>query len=289
MYSVSNVAVHTRSRFWSSIARGGSAMLLALLASSACQDTRLPTAPTPLTAPALSASRYPTEEEYAEMPAEFRQAPGIIHFWVDAGFVSNRAYGAAGMEYLANYAEVFVETTLLRDNQEITRTTGTEEHSFYLPATREISTSASVGVNGSCGHMVNVRGHGKIRNQFPLSKTGWFEWGHSGRSGHTSKSQPECTCTDATSLQDAAYDPYSDGDDGSMPCDDLSIGGTGSGILFQPGDNTGGETVDWNTGEGNGGTSACGAAAVVEYVCLDTWNEETQQYEEWGCGYVTTC
>lgn len=289
MYTISSVAVRARSWFSKQIWAVGTAVVVLLIGGSACQDSPLPTAPTPLTPPEASSYRYPTEEEYAEMPVEFRQAPGIYGLWVDAGFVSGRAYAQASMEYFANHAEIFVKAVLLRDNREITSTTGAEEHSFYLPATRHITASASVGVSGSCGHMLNASGHGKIRHQFPLLKMGWFQWGHAGRTGHASASQPECTCATTTSLDDAAYDPYSDGDDGSMPCGESDSGGTASGVQFYPGDNTGGETVDWNSGKGNGGKSACGAAAVVEYVCFDTWNEEKQQFEEWGCGYVTTC
>lgn len=66
-------------------------------------------------------------------------------------------------------------------------------------------------------------------------------------------------------------------------------GSSGSGTQYEPGDYTGGETVDWGTGTGNGGTSVCGEAAFVEYVCIDVYNEETGAWEEWGCGYVTTC
>jgi hypothetical protein len=33
----------------------------------------------------------------------------------------------------------------------------------------------------------------------------------------------------------------------------------------------------------------CGSEALVEYVCIDTFNPETGFWEEWGCGYVTTC
>lgn len=63
--------------------------------------------------------------------------------------------------------------------------------------------------------------------------------------------------------------------------------GEGSGTQFGPGDSTGGETVDWGTGKGNGGTSVCGATAVVEYVCIDIMTETG--WREWDCGYVTTC
>lgn len=89
----------------------------------------------------------------------------------------------------------------------------------------------------------------------------------------------------------AEYDPYAatrttpPGGSGDEDC-----GGTGSGggTQYEPGDNTGGETVDWLTGTGTGGRSACGDNAIVEYVCIDEWVEGTG-WVEWGCGYVTTC
>lgn len=81
------------------------------------------------------------------------------------------------------------------------------------------------------------------------------------------------------------YDPYS-----RLSTGGCSGGGEsgGSGTPYQPGDHTGGETVSWGSGAGNGGTSACGADAVVEYVCIDYWVDGVG-WVEWGCGYVTTC
>jgi hypothetical protein len=87
-----------------------------------------------------------------------------------------------------------------------------------------------------------------------------------------------------------SYDPYAEGDTYDGTCDGSggSGGGSGgSGIQYYPGDSTGGETVSWTTGQGNGGSSACGGAAVVEYACIETWNGGG--WETWGCGYVTTC
>ncbi|HET7233305.1 MAG TPA: hypothetical protein VFJ16_25055 [Longimicrobium sp.] len=63
----------------------------------------------------------------------------------------------------------------------------------------------------------------------------------------------------------------------------------GSGTQFEPGDYTNGETVDWNTGIGNGGISVCGTAAVVEYICIEIYNEFTGNWDPWECGYATTC
>ncbi len=91
------------------------------------------------------------------------------------------------------------------------------------------------------------------------------------------------------------FDPYASSDsyagDGGACGGDSEAGtdgGTGSGTQYKPGDSTGGETVDWGSGEGNGGTSACGDRAIVEYACIDIWVEGVG-WQEWGCGYVTTC
>jgi hypothetical protein len=95
-----------------------------------------------------------------------------------------------------------------------------------------------------------------------------------------------CGGEDLTQLTFSPYDDGSGYDDctgGDGPTDD------GSGTQFQPGDHTDGETVDFGTGKGNGGTSVCGATAVVEYVCIDVWNNEMGRWDEWACGYVTSC
>ena len=93
-------------------------------------------------------------------------------------------------------------------------------------------------------------------------------------------------------LYETGYTIYEDGSRvGDEDCGGGGGGGSGegSGIQFEPGDYTGGETVDWGTGIGNGGTSICGNKAVVEWVCVDVYNESTGVWEEWSCGYATTC
>jgi hypothetical protein len=86
---------------------------------------------------------------------------------------------------------------------------------------------------------------------------------------------------------DADYDPY---DSGSVLPDcgsDPGSGGGGTGTQYEPGDYTGGETVEWGTGIGNGGKSECGEAALVEYVCVDIWIDG--EWVKWSCGFATTC
>jgi hypothetical protein len=86
-----------------------------------------------------------------------------------------------------------------------------------------------------------------------------------------------------------SYDPYAEDGPDTGTCTGSGGGGDGtaSGAQYHPGDSTGGETVSWGTGQGNGGSSACGAAAIVEFVCIEQWT--SSGWEIWGCGYVTTC
>ena len=103
-----------------------------------------------------------------------------------------------------------------------------------------------------------------------------------GGSGGTGGTGPHASVTDP------AYDPYSDPYSDEEGCGEGTGGGGGNtGVPYEPGDYTGGGTVDWGTGIGNGGTSACGAEAVVEYICIDIMTE--QGWREWSCGYATTC
>jgi len=94
-------------------------------------------------------------------------------------------------------------------------------------------------------------------------------------------------------ISDDGYDIYDPGYYGSESCTESPTGESGgggsggSGTQYSPGDSTGGETVDWGTGVGNGGSSACGATALVEYVCIDIMTDTG--WSEWGCGYVTSC
>lgn len=90
-----------------------------------------------------------------------------------------------------------------------------------------------------------------------------------------------------------AYDPYGDGEPGpGSDCESTGSEGAGesgaSGTQYEPGDATGGETVDWATGRGNGGQSVCGDQAVVEYLCIDVWVDDVG-WVVWSCGFATTC
>ncbi len=99
------------------------------------------------------------------------------------------------------------------------------------------------------------------------------------RSSDSDSCEPPRSACDPTL---ASYDPYEETCSGGS-----SSGGTASGTQFTEGERTGGETVNWQTGVGNGGSSACGADAVVEWVCIDIEGEDGWQH--WSCGYATTC
>jgi hypothetical protein len=108
-----------------------------------------------------------------------------------------------------------------------------------------------------------------------------------------------CSNGSVTNINDPAYDPYggpSDGGGGNAGstagCDGDSGsggGGGGSGTQYSPGDSTGGETVDWTTGVGNGGQSACGSTAVVDIVCIDYYDYDSNVWVHYSCGYATGC
>lgn len=266
------------------VAMLGLATTLASIGIAGCHDT-VPVEPK-LTAPQEAAlATYPTKEQFAAMPSEFRQTAQILDYWVDAGFAGGRAYGSAGMRYLANYGKITVPVTLLYNNAEVTSTTALSEKTHFLPAVRNLDAMATLATNGSCGHTVNANALFEVHNQFLLSKS-WLIWGRTGISGSDSDKQPACSCSGTIKLTNAKYDPYSTGQ-GDGDCD--SGGSDGSGTQYQPGDYTGGETVSWSTGAGNGGVSLCGDDAMVDYVCIDYWDAGRQRWVQWGCGYVTTC
>ncbi|MGK2934460.1 MAG: hypothetical protein ACSLFE_04355 [Gemmatimonadaceae bacterium] len=259
---------------------------MASVGIAGCHDT-LPVEPAPVPAPEAALSTYPTVEQLAEMPSEFQKPTAILDYWVEARFFDQLAYGNGSMTYFANHAKVTLPVKLLYKNSEVTSTVGVAEETHFLPALRQLGAMATLPAGGSCGYTVTVSGEFYAHNQFLYNKS-WLVWGETKRSSTNSASQPACSCTDAPRLQTADYDPYSR-DQGESGCNDGSGGGGGSGIQYKVGDYTNGETVSWSAGTGNGGTSLCGSAAMVDFVCLDFWNAETQKWQEWSCGFITYC
>ena len=130
---------------------------------------------------------------------------------------------------------------------------------------------------------------------------GVFEFGSVPAAGSDVAFQPDCSCTGGgggggdpirDDVGDGSYDPYSAGTSPSTSsgCGEGGGGGgdpAGSGTQFMEGDYTGGETVDWGTGVGNGGASECGMAAQVRWVCIDVFVDGA--WKKWSCGWGTTC
>jgi hypothetical protein len=99
----------------------------------------------------------------------------------------------------------------------------------------------------------------------------------------------------STALAESTGDypnPYGDGTRTIATFSCSSGGGygsaTGSGTQFGEGESTGGETVSWGTGKGDGGVSKCGENAVVRYVCIDITATDGS-WTTFSCGWATTC
>ncbi|HEU0016642.1 MAG TPA: hypothetical protein VFQ45_23370 [Longimicrobium sp.] len=121
----------------------------------------------------------------------------------------------------------------------------------------------------------------------------WGETNTQSEPRRDTREQEPCPCVVNEGDNEPAeggFDPYY----GEPPtaggdCDEGTGGEEPEGKQYYVGDYTGGETVSWHTGKGNGGTSACGDEARVDYVCIYEFNPETEEWELWDCGYVTTC
>jgi hypothetical protein len=100
--------------------------------------------------------------------------------------------------------------------------------------------------------------------------------------------QDVAQCDESGTYVDYGGDPAN-----CPPADDGTsgdpFGQTGSGIQYYPGDYTNGETVNFATGIGDGGSSVCGSAAYVDQVCIDIWDDGSQTWGQSACGYATTC
>lgn len=226
-----------------------------------------------------------------EIPAEFSTSPSIFKAWVDTGFYDDQAYGQAFMQYFANRARQTVQITLRNKNGMITSNSGESEDHNLLPNVRSIFTTTSAAAPGTCGYIVDATSVHKAWHEVITQSGGWLSWGLQTISNSKSVMQPTCktacSTVSPTQFQNASYDPYAEPGSDDDSC--ASGSQVGSGTQFNPGDYTGGETVDWNTGIGDGGTSACGLAAKVEYICIDEWDADTQTWKRYSCGYATTC
>lgn len=248
-----------------------------------CTDTTGPLAEGEITAasPEVNFSIFESDTELAAL---------IWDEKVEAGFTQSTAYSEASARFFGNRASVEAILDLRDGNTFFPSVSAVESASGLAPVVVSGSARASRSISKQCGHTADAAGkftaaiEYSLRGEFKISSAGSTRWDHS--------SQPPCSSSCDTRVIDdpgyGDYDPYNPENPIEPGCDSGGGGsGGGSGTYYHAGDSTGGETVDWSTGQGNGGSSACGDAAVVEYVCIDVWDGEG--WREWGCGYVTTC
>lgn len=213
-------------------------------------------------------------------PAEFEDETRItdkrLLVWIGDGWAGSDAY----LSYWASNARVQA-TAVLQDweGRTLSSDTGAEEEGWGIPVFGSVSANAAIPYSTPCGYKNHGRGTFRTWHQW----SGW-QWGLKETSDAKLASLNACSCDADAVISDPDYDPY------NPDCPDSGDGGEGgTGEFFEPGDNTGGQTVDWRTGQGTGWPSACGSSAVVEYVCVDIWDEENQVWDQYDCGYATTC
>ena len=167
----------------------------AVIALSACADGKDPvssTAAAPNAGPSLGVA--PTPDEIGEMPPEFMTSPAILDAWTDAGFVESesRAYAMGFMKYLATNATQEVTLDLRFENDPVGTRSASGESADLLPYLRTLWTTATMGVSGSCGHLVDGSTVHKAWHQFLGAGWKFFSWGTDGRSSSDSKAQSSC-------------------------------------------------------------------------------------------------
>lgn len=166
----------------------------------ACADTTDPTAPSAVAsadAPQLSTEgggSAPSPEELAEMPSEFASSPAIYDFGTKVEFLpaENRVIAQGTMSYLASHASQNVTLSLRFDNSPIASTEALGENSDWLPWFRGLSTTASLGVSGACGHLADGGTIHKAWHQFLVGGWKFLSWGNEARSSNDSAEQPQC-------------------------------------------------------------------------------------------------
>lgn len=226
----------------------------------------------------------PAYASSSELPPEYSLAE-IRTRSAEAHWEGATARGYASMEYFGNRGRQDLNLTVLHDYTTVGTTQGTGTGSAFLPQWLLLGTPLSLTVPNDCGQVVDLHVH-YTASIYVLLNYSLTEISRATDLTDASSHQPSCDpCTGtATPVRDASYDPYSDG---SADTNCGTSGSASGGTQYYPGDYTGGETVDWTTGIGDGGSSLCGPLAMVEYACIEL--EEGGKWVLWGCGYVTTC
>lgn len=124
-------------------------LVLTGIALTGC-DSRSPAAPEPDT------PRYSEEDE---IPPEYNIAPSIGAHRTEAGFTNTTAYAMGHMDYYGNRATHKTRLTLRKNDAVLLNTEGeSEEQGFFpsiSPGGRHLHSTASAGIRGVCGYMVD--------------------------------------------------------------------------------------------------------------------------------------
>jgi hypothetical protein len=222
-----------------------------------------------------------------EIPAEYQAAPLIFSATAEAGFLNDNtnAYATAWMRFFGNEARQTVRLTVRKAGAELAANSATSSDSHLVPYTGELASSAVVSIVDKCGLTAEANSEHYAAVKYKDLNVGDVTQSHYGQASQTA-CRTACETVSPTTFTNVSYDPY-EAEEGDEDC--TSGSGPGSGIQFDEGDYTGGETVNWETGIGDGGTSACGLAAKVEYICIDEWDADTGTWKRYSCGYATTC
>jgi hypothetical protein len=211
------------------------------------------------------------------------------------------ASGYASMEYVGNRGEHEMEMQILHGYSTVaTARMPPRIASDYMPWRRVMGTPLEYSLPESCGQTANLsvvhRAKTIVLYNFTITTIGRDEV-----QGQASATQPDCSppvtgCEpkDAESMtsilpaepdrdispDNFAYDPYDPGAEQTVSC----TGGGG-----------GGDTGGWGGSEsGMGGSFAetCGSLGgnlYYDYGCLETYNSETQKWEQAWCGTIAVC
>ncbi|MDB4948857.1 MAG: hypothetical protein JWM27_1506 [Gemmatimonadetes bacterium] len=215
-----------------------------------------------------------------------------VVYWEDA-----YANASSAMDYYGNHGDQNLSLLVIKDGTALPVVAMSSNDEHFLPDEYHMVTSGlGLRVSGTCGWSATLTAAGKAEIFLFADVKGLTVLSSATRGGTDSRAQPACAPKPCTSVASndlgspfgGDYDPYEFASHSPSACDGGAESGNASGTAYKPGDMTGGETVDWRTGIGNGGASACGAAAQVEFMCVEYY-VQGEGWKDLGCGYVTTC
>ena len=135
----------------------------------------------------------PTEEEMAEMPAEFQSAPSIFSASTDVDFIPGAGvYAQASMSYFATDAEQEVTLVLRKDDRAVYSKTAKEVQEDFLPALRSMYTMVSFAVSAACGHTADGQTAHRAWHKFIVGGWRYLSWGRNERPSGGTASQSAC-------------------------------------------------------------------------------------------------